>query len=521
VDGLGLVFNAGEVVQGYTNFLWTIWIAAGLALHVGAETWAHAWSICFYVGSILLLIVVHLRIAQPARPGALLLPVAALGAALHREWSIFATSGLETSLFTFLILIGFVLLTGNLGARAVAWAGVVFALASLTRPDGVLLTLVGGLFVLWAQRPQWRTGLSYAGNFAVVWLPYMAWQYGYYGDFFPNSYYAKSGDLAWYGQGWSYLVLYFQKYWALLAGPVLIVAAIAVSRARPGKNPRNPQHLWTPELVLSLAFALSYTFYVVRVGGDFMFARLLIPVTPYYLILLELGLQRAFAAAPIPYAASLVIALAGLWLTPCPVTDQQRIRGVADEWMFYTRWTPILEHESAVIGRYLDGLPVRVAFLGTEARMVYGAHIPIAVESETGLTDRIVAHQPLAKRGRPGHEKHASVPYLIDQRKVHFAFSPEANLTLGLDRFIPRSQIRLDDVGGRIIHWDPDIMRSLQRRGALFNDFPTELDRYIGKMDRLQDGVVANDFAKFKRFYFDHVADPRREAAFTSRLSHR
>ena len=27
-DGLGLVYNAGEYVEGYTNFLWTVMLAA-------------------------------------------------------------------------------------------------------------------------------------------------------------------------------------------------------------------------------------------------------------------------------------------------------------------------------------------------------------------------------------------------------------------------------------------------------------------------------------------------------------
>src|SRR5438552_16124392 len=32
VDGLGLVYNAGERVEGYSNFLWTLWSALGLRL---------------------------------------------------------------------------------------------------------------------------------------------------------------------------------------------------------------------------------------------------------------------------------------------------------------------------------------------------------------------------------------------------------------------------------------------------------------------------------------------------------
>jgi len=34
VDGHGLVYNAGERVEGYTNFLWTLLLAGGLKLGV-------------------------------------------------------------------------------------------------------------------------------------------------------------------------------------------------------------------------------------------------------------------------------------------------------------------------------------------------------------------------------------------------------------------------------------------------------------------------------------------------------
>ena len=37
VEGLGLVWNPGEAVEGYTNFLWVVIVAAGLRLGVLPE----------------------------------------------------------------------------------------------------------------------------------------------------------------------------------------------------------------------------------------------------------------------------------------------------------------------------------------------------------------------------------------------------------------------------------------------------------------------------------------------------
>ena len=54
-DGFGLVYNAGERVEGYTHFLWLVVLAAARAAGfnvVGASMWI---GIAAYVGTIILL----------------------------------------------------------------------------------------------------------------------------------------------------------------------------------------------------------------------------------------------------------------------------------------------------------------------------------------------------------------------------------------------------------------------------------------------------------------------------------
>jgi hypothetical protein len=59
--GLGLVYNAGERVEGETNFLWTIWIALGSRFGAKAETWANMWGIACYGATIAVLAALALR----------------------------------------------------------------------------------------------------------------------------------------------------------------------------------------------------------------------------------------------------------------------------------------------------------------------------------------------------------------------------------------------------------------------------------------------------------------------------
>src|SRR5260221_640790 len=86
VHGLGLVFNAGERVEGYSNFLWTLGIALGIRLGVGPEPWTVAWGVFFFAATIALLCA-HRLLAETRRGRvALGLPLAGLLAAVHRDW---------------------------------------------------------------------------------------------------------------------------------------------------------------------------------------------------------------------------------------------------------------------------------------------------------------------------------------------------------------------------------------------------------------------------------------------------
>jgi hypothetical protein len=519
LEGLGLVFNAGERVEGYTNFLWTLWLTLGLACGYSAESWSQFWGITCYIGAVFLLITYHWRLRQCIPAGQLALPVAALGAAFHLDWNIYATSGLETSLYTFLLLAGYLLLTANpRHSRGLVASGVIFGLATLTRPDGILFGAIGGLFVLLTTKSRLRPGLLYGASFAAVWLPFALWRLWYYEDFFPNTYYAKSAYSTWYTQGWAYAVLYFQKYWGLLLAPLCLLGTGWRAGSWP-EGPRQEHHL-LPQTLLAAAFALLYTFYIIRIGGDFMYARMLVPTVPFYLILLELGWFPLSRVRPLFHMSLTALLCLSFLLMPWPVTDTKWIKGVSNEWMYYvSKQYETTDHQATLLKRYFTGLPVRVAFFGAESRLVYHAEIPLAIESETGLTDRFIARQTLPQRRRIGHEKHAPVSYLIEQRQVHFLFHPAGPLLLRLDQFIPTSEIVFDGLRGRILHWDPSLMAALKQRGAVFTDFPTQLDAYIARLDTVPASDISEHYAKFKRFYFDRVDDPSREAVFLKRLA--
>ncbi len=519
VGGAGLVFNAGERVEGFTDLLWVLWTVPAFWLGIAPETWANAWGIAFYGASIVLLAVDHARVVRRL-PSAwwCAVPVAAFGAAAHGDWSAWATSGLETSAFSFVLVAGYVLLTGRRSSGLAACAGVAFGVATLLRPDGVVPALVGGVFVVATSRAA-GPAAAYAAGFSALWLPAAAFRISYYGSLVPNTYWAKSANVAWWGQGFRYIELYLAKYGILAAGPALVLVA-ALRWRREDSGRRDALRFdWAPRVALAAALVTTYGLYVARVGGDFMYARMLIPVTPFLLVLFDLG----FSALPARLPALAALAIAALpaalpaWL-PRPVSGSRFVAGVANEWEFYSlRRNAETDFRALTLKRFFDGLPVRALVFGAEVRLAYRAEIPVAVEGH-GLTDPHIARQLLRQRGRPGHERLPEPAYAVLERRLHVAFHPRFYDLSGFPLYIPVVPVRFGPVGAFLLRWDPVLLAEWKRRGAVFPDFPAWLDGYVAAMGARPDDRVREDYEKFRHFYFLQVSDPERERPFRSRL---
>jgi hypothetical protein len=516
IAGNGLVFNAGERVEGYSNFLWTLWCAAGLRLGVRPESWAGAWGVVCYAISIALLGGIawrHHEMAERHHAAAVrFVPLAALFAAFHRDWSIYATGGLETSMFTMLLLAGYALLAGPPpGTARLALGGAVFGLVALSRPDGLLFGGLAGLFLLVEHRGLRRGTLAFALALAAVVAPYAAWKLSYYGDLRPNTYYAKSAARAWYRQGAHYLLLYFRKYAVLLAA--LPLAAWVLRDRDPDPTGRRRS------VALAALLAFGGTGYVMHVGGDFMFARFLIPVAPFYLVLIEQGWNQIAGRKPALYAAGALVALVALSVLPYPFQGEGWVHGIVNEHAYYSHERrDKAARQGEALRKAAEGLPVRMAFAGSEAALAWHSKVPLAIEAAAGLTDSFIARQPLPQRGRVGHEKQAPWDYLISMRRCQFLIGKSDLTTRNLEPWIPVLFARVDDLDLTLLTWDPPVMAEMRRRGARMDDFVELLDAYILVMPTLSDEEVRRDWPRFRRYYFDGVADPAREAPFRKRL---
>ena len=518
--GHGLVFNVGEKVEGYTNFLWTVVISGGMRLGIDPIVLAATLGILGYLGTIVVLGAVSRRLGRDAVRSSL--PFAALACALHHDLQVWATGGLETAWVTLAVTSGTVLLALARTLRACAIAGLVLVLGIFLRPDAIIAFGCGAAFLLIAGPRQARAIFSYFLPFLVLFLPYWFLKAAYYGHFYPNTYYAKSADLAYYAQGFKYAALYAITYPSFL---ILLVAA-AISGIVLGGRARNGLQATTERiLLLSVLVALSWTMHVIRVGGDFMFARLFIPITPLAFLAGESALLRFVAAPRTRLAAGLLLALSVLF-RPDVFAKETFPFGISDEHLRHPDPQVRQARRSGERMReILHGTSVAVAFYGGYAMHAFYSEVDPAIEASTGLTDEYIAHQPLAKRGRMGHEKRAPLDYLA-RRNVRIAFrgppgSGNAREVLGSTAGFPREILRLK-LGGyaaTIVSYDNDLMEKLKRfDDVAFIDFPQYLDQYLGRIDGIPTEQVMRDYEFLRRFYFDVNDDREREEKFLARI---
>ena len=234
LNGHGLVFNVGERVEGYSNFLWILELAAvERVLNIRPEYAAPWLSILFTAGTLALMLWWIARLPGLRMRGLVSWCALALvcSSATFAVWT--SGGGLETRQFTFFIVLAVVCLSLYRNLRGgLLTASVSLALASLTRPEGPLiaaccfawfgaLQLPAALNALRresepqgvgvtsaiteiSRRIDWRGTFSLIAPFALIVGAHFLFRYAYYGEWLPNSYYAKH-IRPWYESGFKYL----------------------------------------------------------------------------------------------------------------------------------------------------------------------------------------------------------------------------------------------------------------------------------------------------------------------------
>lgn len=406
--GHGWVYNIGERVEGYTSVLW---VAAAAALGKAGVDFVFAVQ-AMSLGAALLTLPMLRACAKPLGSDGKLVPwIAPTLFAACATVACWAWGGLEATGYALFVLLTLYLLANEgLSARRTVAAGLVAGLCGLTRPEGVAVTGVIGLwFLLDAGRGRRRLIFAYVLPAAIIVGAHLLWRKSYYGFWLPNTYYAKvgSGPAVWQS-GYQYVRECMLEHGGLLTW-ILPIAA-------PWFAYRNS---FARGLSLTTAAMLMG---VVLVGGDGLpMHRFLMPAIPMWLLLLQKLLavmlawgKEAQTSAPrliSRWTATIAVVVVAVSLTSTTLTSENYLRYIDQQRREIPDWS--------AAGRWLNSMASSGQSVACAPIGAIGYYSNLVVLDMLGLTDAHIAHKEMPVSGRwVGHQKHDG-PYILSRKPTY------------------------------------------------------------------------------------------------------
>lgn len=440
INGNGLVYNLGDKVEGFTHPLWLFLIA--IPSFLGLDVRASALILSLLISIAGLLLIIFRDRGEDEQP--LIFPFAALLLITHTGYRDFSVSGLEFPLVVLLMGWFFISYRNHDLLAKPMLHGSLLAALYLTRPELVLLIpvfyAVYGIQALMATakkrteaaRQQWIGLGKLSLPIVLIAGGYHVFRWAYYGELFPNTYYAKQGLGAYWSQGRVYFD-HFLRYSPVFLAAVTASVAMILFTGRLRKL-----YLTSQPRVVMLIQSCVLTLYVIRLGGDFMAYRFLLPPMLIVVILLNDLPDRLFRGSKTKVALATGGLIATVLLVIFPFGAPKRVVHIADERQYYDLYHPPyralfddpVEHvwwkKGIELRRLRDAIDYRIVYATTNIGYLgYAAGPGVYILDAYGLVDKQTARawHVLVKRGRPGHEHKLTMDMAID-RGATFLMTP-------------------------------------------------------------------------------------------------
>ncbi len=305
VSGDGLVFNAGERIEGFSNFLFVVLLSPAALAGAKLEIVANALGIAATAVQLGFVVWLLDRRKVPT----IVIAAAALLLATDRIAIVWATGGLETAVHGALVMAALALQLEK-PERVRTLAGVHAALAA-SRPEGIVFTVIWLAHLAIVRRADLRRAINWLVPIIAV---LVAARLVYYGELLANPYRAKVGGVPVTQFGPGYALAFLRRMGmfgvaALASLPLLVLAARAWRRI-------------DRAALLAGVFVLVQTIVIGASGGDYMTDfRLLAPVVAPFYVAIALLAAAVWSTRLLAIAALVVFAGGHVYrqLSPVPV----------------------------------------------------------------------------------------------------------------------------------------------------------------------------------------------------------
>ena len=283
--GLGLVWNAGDYVQGYTNLLMTLFMSIGTLLFdkSTAVLFVQIFGVIFMLISGFLSMNIADQVIKETshQTKSIIRILALLCTFLYYPLTYWSLMGMETGLLTVLLLLGVLFAlkySEGLDKKYLYFSTVSLALAYLTRNDSIIFSFLIALYILWeilnkrAGRKNIYHLIGAMALFLLVVIGQSLFQYLYYGEFLPNTYTLKL-----VGMPFKYRILNGRNFVSLFLQESVIVLIVSTLGFFFGLRKKG---------LLLYSIVLSSIAYQIYVGGDpWDYWRIMSPTIPLLFVL--------------------------------------------------------------------------------------------------------------------------------------------------------------------------------------------------------------------------------------------
>lgn len=413
-DGYGFVYNIGEHVEGFSNWLWVVFMIIPLKLGffsgesmLGLLWFAKGLSILFSILTIITLYVFIKRVFSDesskeyyAIGGVLSL----ISCAIFTSWSM---SGMETTSWTFFLLSSVLLLSSLINqnndhrARTAIASSILLIAIVLSRPEGIYIAaiLLSVSFFMTRKTLQNRYVSMVAISVVLVYAGFLLWRWNTYHDIFPNTYYAKTGGgLTSYFFGIKYAVAGFGSISAL----ILVFAPLAIFLIKRYRN----------IIVLTASIVFALTFFMIYSSGDWMPGfRFVVPTIPLLIVLALIGIKAVITSSDriFTYKVSIAVVI-GLSVIGSMFAGRTLIRAMAPTLgsAFYMADGHLMPSHKLVAAWLHEHSDSTTLFACGEAGLIGYMNQKLRMIDLNGLMDKHIAHDRK-------DQKPFDVEYVLDQ----------------------------------------------------------------------------------------------------------
>jgi arabinofuranosyltransferase len=422
VNGYGFVWNIGEApVEGYTSFLYLFTLIIAKFLAIDLELFAilfgtitSAFTLYFAY-----LIYDHLYPNDQIKTSANIITIIIL--ALSPAFTYWSGAGMETSFYSmFLMKTIYYFLKLPDSVKNNLLKGILFGLLCVLRFEAVLFFLAA-LYYLVKEGTSFyrikigRNAILFVIGFTLIFGTYFIWRWVYFGYFFPNTFYAKTGG------GFQQIVggfLYIIKALRLFYGFGWIPIILVMLYFR--------KSMFTSKAVFLFSIGLVSLITTILIGGDyFHLGRFVLPVFPLLFVFFPPALEKMLTTrishlklSP-TFSATILLLIVVVLLIAKPVYQdsiygfKNLLKGKKDILVVYDESTEReivdWQHGWTIMGKKLNQITDKDDYIACVPIGAIGYYSKMKVIDMVGIVDPVIAHEKLSTdhpiKWTPGHTK--------------------------------------------------------------------------------------------------------------------